>query len=123
MVERLRIGDEAAFGALVDRYHASFVRLAAGYVRDRSIAEEVAQEAWLGILRGLHQFAGRASFKTWMFRILVNCAKHRAVRESRSVAVSEQWDTAEDSLEPVGSAGVVSWQRRSMARRLDGVSG
>ena len=100
LVERLRIGDEAAFGALVDRYHASFVRLAAGYVRDRSIAEEVAQEAWLGILRGLHQFAGRASFKTWMFRILVNCAKHRAVRESRFVAVSEQWSTAENSLEP-----------------------
>ncbi len=100
LVERLRQGDEVAFGALVDRYHGSFVRTAQGYVRDRSIAEEVAQEAWLGIVRGLHQFAGRASFKTWMFRILVNCAKHRAVRESRSVACSERWDTAEDPLEP-----------------------
>jgi RNA polymerase sigma-70 factor (ECF subfamily) len=100
LLEQLRRGDEAAFGALVDRHHASFVRLALGYVRDRSIAEEVAQEAWLGIVRGLHQFAGRASFKTWMFRILVNCAKRRAVRESRSIAISEQWDTAEDSLEP-----------------------
>jgi RNA polymerase sigma-70 factor (ECF subfamily) len=99
LVERLRQGDEAAFGELVDRHHASFVRLAAVYVRDRSTAEEVAQEAWLGILRGLHQFAGRASFKTWMFRILVNCAKRRALRESRSVALSEQWDAAEDLLE------------------------
>jgi RNA polymerase sigma-70 factor (ECF subfamily) len=99
LVERLRAGDEAEFAALVDQYHASFVRLAVGYVRDRSIAEEVAQEAWLGILRGLHQFAGRASFKTWMFRIVVNCAKHRAVRETRCVAFSECWDapTAEDA--------------------------
>jgi len=103
LVERLRAGDEAAFGALVDRYHASFVRLAVGYVRDRSIAEEIAQEAWLGILRGLHQFAGRASFKTWMFRIVVNCAKHRAVRERRIVAFSEQWETGEEAEPAVPS--------------------
>jgi RNA polymerase sigma-70 factor (ECF subfamily) len=100
LVERLRGGDELEFDALVGRYHASFVRLAATYVRDRSIAEEVAQEAWLGILRGLHQFAGRASFKTWMFRILVNCAKHRAVSESRSVALVERWDMVEDVSGP-----------------------
>jgi RNA polymerase sigma-70 factor, ECF subfamily len=100
LVERLRRGDEDAFCVLVERYHGGFVRLATGYVRDRSIAEEVAQEAWLGILRGLHQFAGRASFKTWMFRILVNCARQRAMRESRSVALSEQWDTADDASEP-----------------------
>ena len=100
LVERLRCGDEAAFGALVDRYHASFVRLAVGYVRDRSIAEEVAQEAWLGIVRGVHRFAGRASFKTWMFRILVNCAKHRALRETRSTALCERWDVTDDTSEP-----------------------
>ena len=100
LLERLRAGDEGSFSILVDRYHASFVRLAVGYVRDRSIAEEVAQDAWLGILRGLHAFAGRAQFKTWMFRILVNCAKRRAIRESRSVSFSEHWDVADDPLEP-----------------------
>jgi RNA polymerase sigma-70 factor (ECF subfamily) len=112
LVERLRAGDEATFGALVDRYHASFVRLAAGYVRDRSIAEEVAQEAWLGILRGLRQFAGRASFKTWMFRIVVNCAKHRAVRESRCETFSDRWDSpaADDALD---SAVPTDWFRGS----------
>ena len=110
LVDRLRQGDEAAFGALVDRYHASFVRLAVGYVRDRSIAEEVTQEAWLGILRGLHQFAGRASFKTWMFRIVVNCAKRRAVRESRSVPFSKQWDMEEDPSDPAVPA---DWFRGS----------
>ncbi len=99
LIEGLRRGDEAVFGVLVDRYHRSFVRLATGYVRDRSIAEEVAQEAWLGIIRGLQQFAGRASFKTWMFRILVNCAKHRAVRERRSSALCEQWDSVGDQSE------------------------
>jgi RNA polymerase sigma-70 factor, ECF subfamily len=100
LIERLQRGDEAAFDALVRRYHASFVRLAAGYVRERSIAEEVAQEAWLGIIRGLRQFAGRATFKTWMFRILVNCAKRRATRESRSVAFSELWHMADDDSGP-----------------------
>jgi hypothetical protein len=123
LVERLRAGDEAAFGALVDRYHASFVRLAVGYLRDRSIAEEVAQEAWLGILQGLHQFAGRASFKTWMFRILVNCAKHRAVWESRFVAFSEHWGEAEDrrivQFRPSGfAAAEISGPAAGIPRRL-----
>src|SRR5690348_13869728 len=85
LVQRLRDGDESAFAGLIDEFHASFVRLAQGYVHDRSLAEDVAQEAWIGVLRGLHQYAGRASLKSWMFRILVNCAKRRALRERRSM--------------------------------------
>jgi RNA polymerase sigma-70 factor, ECF subfamily len=84
LVEALRRGDEAAFAALVDRYHGAMVRLARLHVKDVAVAEEVAQEAWLGVLQGLRRFEARSSLKTWIFRILINCAKTRGQRESRS---------------------------------------
>jgi RNA polymerase sigma-70 factor (ECF subfamily) len=88
LVAALRAGDEAAFLALVRRHHAAMVRVALAYVRSRSVAEEVTQDAWVGVLNGLHLFEGRCSLKTWIFRILVNCAKARGVREVRSVPMS-----------------------------------
>jgi RNA polymerase sigma-70 factor, ECF subfamily len=87
-LERLRAGDEAAFMELVERYHAALVRLARSFVSSRAVAEEVAQETWLGVLNGLDRFEGRSSLKTWIFRILVNRAKTRGERESRSVPFS-----------------------------------
>lgn len=84
----LRAGEEAAFLALVSRYHGAMLRVASMYVRSRASAEEVVQEAWLGVLRGLHLFEGRSSLKSWIFRILVNCAKARGVRDVRSVPLS-----------------------------------
>jgi len=88
LVERLRQGDEAAFEALITRYHGPLVRLATTFVGDRAVAEEVAQETWIGVLNGLDRFEGRSSLKTWIFRILMNQARSRAVREGRSVAMS-----------------------------------
>lgn|GEM_PF-5516422 len=83
LVEALRAGDEAAFASLLDQYHASLVRLACIYVSSRAVAEEVAQETWLGVLQGLDRFEGRSSLKTWIFRILTNRAKTRGQREAR----------------------------------------
>src|SRR3954470_8661699 len=77
LLDRLREGDEAAFMELVERYHAALVRLARSFVSSRAVAEEVAQETWLGVLNGLDRFEGRSSLKTWIFRILVNRAKTR----------------------------------------------
>ncbi len=71
--------------ALVDRYHASMVRLASTFVPNRAVAEEVAQETWLGLLRGLDRFEGRASLRTWLFRILVNRARSTGAREHRAI--------------------------------------
>ncbi len=88
LIRALRTGEEAAFVALLDRYHASLVRLASLYVPNQAVAEEVVQETWVGVLRGIDQFEGRASFKTWLFRILVNQAKRRGAREARSVPFS-----------------------------------
>jgi RNA polymerase sigma-70 factor, ECF subfamily len=88
LVAGLRRGDEAAFAALVDRYGPSLLRVANGFVPSRAVAEEVVQETWLGVLRGIDRFEGRSSLKTWLFRILVNTARTRGVRERRSVPFS-----------------------------------
>jgi RNA polymerase sigma-70 factor, ECF subfamily len=88
LLESLRLGDERAFAALVDELGPTMLRLARLYVRERSVAEEVVQEAWLGVLRGIERFEGRSSLRTWLFRIVTNLAKTRAVREARSVPFS-----------------------------------
>ncbi|HLH26717.1 MAG TPA: sigma-70 family RNA polymerase sigma factor [Chloroflexota bacterium] len=100
LVAALRQGDEAAFEALVDRYHTTLVAVAIHYVRDRAVAEEVAQETWLGLLKGIDRFEGRASLKSWLFQILVNRAKSRGVRESRSVPLSALQDPDVDGADP-----------------------
>ena len=100
LVEALRHGDEAAFEALLDRYHATMIALATHYVRDRAVAEEVAQETWLAVLKGIDRFEGRASLKTWIFQILVNRAKSRGVRESRTIPLSALQNPDLDGVGP-----------------------
>lgn len=84
----LRSGDEAAFVALVHRHHRALVRLAVSFVKREDIAEEVAQEAWQGLLESLDRFTPQASLKTWLYRILINCARARARKERHSVPLS-----------------------------------
>jgi len=88
-LERLRAGDEAAFVALVARHHDAMLRLAANFVSSRAVAEEVVQDTWLGVLRGIDRFEGRSKLRTWLLTILVNRARTAGVRESRSVAVGD----------------------------------
>jgi RNA polymerase sigma-70 factor (ECF subfamily) len=83
LVARLRAGDESAFVELVEEYHAPLLRLASTFVPFRSVAEEVVQDTWVGVLRGIDRFEGRSSLKTWVFRILVNRARTTGVRERR----------------------------------------
>jgi RNA polymerase sigma-70 factor (ECF subfamily) len=99
LIAALLHGDERAFEELVERYHGSLLRLAMRYVRTRSAAEEVVQDTWLGVLRGLPSFEGRSSLRTWIFRILVNQARTRGVRESRSVPFSALGD-GDPAVEP-----------------------
>jgi len=101
LIASLRAGDEVAFGHLVDRYHASLVRIARLYVSSQAVAEEVAQETWLGVLNGLDRFEERSSLKTWIFRILANIAKTRGTREGRTVPFSSvAADDDEPSVDP-----------------------
>jgi RNA polymerase sigma-70 factor (ECF subfamily) len=89
---------------LVRQYGASMLRVAMLYVRDRAVAEEVVQDAWLGVLNGIERFEGRSSFRTWLFRILTNNAKSRGEREGRSVPFSAlaraEVELNERSVEP-----------------------
>ena len=100
LIAALRRGDEAAFGALLARYYATMLRLARLYVASDAVAEEVVQETWLEVLRGLERFAGRSSLKTWIFRILTNVAKTRGQREARSVPFSALGDPEGEPVEP-----------------------
>jgi RNA polymerase sigma-70 factor (ECF subfamily) len=103
VVEALRRGDEAAFAALVRRYHASFLRVALVFVPSRAVAEEVVQDTWLGVLTGIGRFESRSSLKTWIFRILANTAKTRGQREGRTLPFSALRNPAgvpEPAVEP-----------------------
>jgi RNA polymerase sigma-70 factor (ECF subfamily) len=96
LVARLRAGDERAFEALVDRHYGTMLAVARGYVRTRAVAEEVVQEAWLGVLKGIDRFEGRSSLKTWIMRIVVNIAMSRGEREARSIPFSSVASEADE---------------------------
>jgi RNA polymerase sigma-70 factor (ECF subfamily) len=108
-VAALLKGDEQAFAALVDRYHGPMVRIALLFCPNEATAEEIVQETWIGILRGLSRFEGRSSLRTWMFRILTNQAKTRGQRENRSVPFSQMIDEElardEPSVDPIRFRG------------------
>ncbi|MGE5695885.1 MAG: RNA polymerase sigma factor [Candidatus Sericytochromatia bacterium] len=84
LVAALRDGDEAVFADLVDRYTPSLLRVARGYVPSHEIAEEVVQDAWIALLKGISKFEGRSSLRTWLFTIMINIAKARGMRERRN---------------------------------------
>ena len=96
LVARLRAGDEEAFEMLVRRYHTSMMAVARSYVKTRALAEEVVQDAWVGVLKGIDRFEGRSSLKTWVMRIVVNNATTRGVREARSLPFSSLGPEGED---------------------------
>jgi RNA polymerase sigma-70 factor, ECF subfamily len=100
LVAAIRQGDEQAFEHLIDRYHSSLVRIATLFVRDSGVAEEVAQETWIGVLRGLEGFAGRSSFRTWLFGILANQARRRGERERRMIPFSALVQPPQEGAEP-----------------------
>jgi RNA polymerase sigma-70 factor, ECF subfamily len=89
VLRRLRAGDEQAFVALVECYNGAMLRLAMSFVPSRAVAEEVVQDTWLAVLRGLAGFEGRSSLRTWLFTILVNRARSTGLREQRSIPVAD----------------------------------
>ncbi len=101
-LDRLRAGDEEAFEVLVATYDGAMRRVAATFVRTTSATDEVVQETWLAVIRGLGRFEGRSSLQTWMFRILVNRARSAGVREARSLPLSslEEGSADERAFEP-----------------------
>ncbi len=120
LVARLRAGDEAAFTAVVDRYDRQLRRLARTFVRTDALADDVVGETWLAVVKGIDRFEERSSLKTWLFRILVNRARTRAVREARQVpfsSLAQPDDESGPAVDPSAFAPDGSWN--APPRRLD----
>jgi RNA polymerase sigma-70 factor, ECF subfamily len=98
LLEQLMKGDERAYIDLVTRYHEPLVRVARYYVANDASAEDVAQDTWIAVLRGIERFEGRSTLKTWLFRICVNRARTAGVKEHRTIPVDVM--AAEASVSP-----------------------
>jgi RNA polymerase sigma-70 factor, ECF subfamily len=118
LVERLRAGDEQAFEALVLRHDGVMRRVARTFVRTDAAADDVVQETWLGVIRGLDRFQGRSSLRTWIFSILVNQARSRATRDARSVPFSALAADDEPAVDPAAFGADGRW-RSAPARLAD----
>jgi RNA polymerase sigma-70 factor (ECF subfamily) len=115
LVDALRAGDEAAFVSLVRQYHPRLLRFAETLVPTRAVAEEVVQDTWLGVVKGIHKFEGRSSVRTWLFRVLVNRARSAGAREPRNVRLEP-----EDSLDGrFGADGHWSHSPETWSDRVD----
>jgi RNA polymerase sigma-70 factor (ECF subfamily) len=123
LVALLRAGDEAAISQLVEQWSPTMFRLARSFVDSPQSAEDVVQEAWLGMLSGLARFEGRSSLRTWMFTILVNRARTRGAREARTVPQPPLGARGEPNADdwfpcPSGEAGR-TWSSIDVASRWD----
>ena len=104
-MELLKAGDEQTFVGLVGRHHHAMVRVARSFVPNHAVAEEVVQDTWLAVLRGMDGFEGRASFQTWLYRILINRARSAGVREHRQAPVGDH----EYAVDPTRFDGDGQW--------------
>ena len=112
LLERLRTGDQDAFRTLLRRHHRAVVRVVGAVVRREAIAEEVAQEAWISVVRAIGGFDGRGSLRGWIFRIAINAARARATREAREIPASSLGDGDEDgepTVDPARFQGEGRW--------------
>lgn len=100
LVDSLRARDESAFAELVDLHTPMMLRVARGYVASAEVAEDVVQETWIAVLQGIDRFEGRSTLRTWLFRILVNIAKKRGVRDRHDVDAALAAYTGSASVDP-----------------------
>lgn len=115
LLAALRRGDETAFAQIVDAWSPGMLRLARWHVSTDASAEEVVQEAWIGMLRGLRGFEGRSRLKTWVLRIVVNIAKSRGQQEHRvtpfsSIAAGDGPTVDPDRFQSAGEPHPGGWR-------------
>lgn len=82
-IANLRSGDDVAFAELVDELHGGLITFARTFTSSPALAEDIVQETWLAVIRGIHGFDGRSSLKTWVYAILVRRARTLSVRDAR----------------------------------------
>lgn len=106
LIAALQSGDESAFAEVVGAHHAALLRVAATFVPSAAMAEDVVQDAWLAVVRGIARFEGRSSLRTWLVSIVVNRAKTAGQRERRTVPIHEL-NEGSDAAGPFAADG--SW--------------
>jgi len=123
LVAQLRAGDESAIAQLVDEWSPAMLRVARSFVGSVQSAEDVVQDAWLGMLTGLARFEGRSSLRTWTFSILVNRARTRGTREARTVPQPplgpREAFTADDWAPGPGAERPAAWSSIDAQSRWD----
>ena len=123
LVALIRAGNEEAISQLVERWSPTMFRLARSFVDSPQSAEDVVQEAWLGMLSGLARFEGRSSLRTWTFTILVNRARTRGAREARTVPqpplATRDEPGAYDWFPGPGGEATRTWSSINVASRWD----
>jgi RNA polymerase sigma-70 factor (ECF subfamily) len=123
LVALLQTGDENAISQLVEQWSPTMFRLARSFVASPQSAEDVVQEAWLGMLSGLARFEGRSSLRTWTFTILVNRARTRGAREARTVPqpplATRGEPSADDWFPGSGDEAARTWSSIDAASRWD----
>jgi RNA polymerase sigma-70 factor, ECF subfamily len=97
LIAGLRGRDEAMFVLLVDAWSPGLLRAAQAYVSGQDTARDVVQDTWLAVIRGLDRFEGRSALRTWVYRILINIAKTRGVKDSRTIPWTSLTLADEDS--------------------------
>jgi len=120
LLQAIKRGDERAFGQLLEYYHGRLMRLARTFVASDAVAEEVVQDTWIGVLEGIHRFEGRSSLKTWIYRILMNRAKTRAVREHRYVPLTIARNTNRHDSEGGGTGQADNYEEEGVEASLFG---
>ena len=123
LVALLRAGDETAIAQLVDQWSPFMLRVARSFVDSPQSAEDVVQDAWLGMLSGLAKFEGRSSLRTWMFSIVVNRARTRGAREARTLPqpplAARDESAADDWFAGPGGEPARTWSSIDVASRWD----
>lgn len=113
---RLRAGDEMAFAALVDELHGPLLALAGTFTSSPALAEDIVQETWIGVIRGLSRFEGRSALRTWIYGILVRRARTMAAREARR-KTGEAGSSGPEWRPGAGTRGL--WEERPVSWALD----
>ena len=100
LIERCRTGADGAFGELVDRYKDVVYGLVTRMVDDRSLADDLAQDVFLKVHRGLPYFRGEARLSTWIYRIALNVCTEARARRPRELPLETESDGQRRSREP-----------------------
>ncbi|HEX6560044.1 MAG TPA: RNA polymerase sigma factor [Longimicrobiales bacterium] len=119
LIAQIREHDERTFRRLLDEHYSPMMRVARRFVRSFDEAEEVIQDTWLAVLKGIDRFQARSSFKTWLYRILVNLARSRGKRSARTVAFSQLHGFTDRAVSTDASSPEQQFEGKEMRRLIE----